>query len=205
MWAPPAPSHHDRGIHIQHQPGQHPPGRPRRPKRRAGLRALRPSHLPGRRPGRRDQRQLPVVELVEQPPARRIRGHRPEQRRLIAQYRDVADALRAVGHRHRQIHQHPTRIMHRPPPPQRPQGLRQLPGQRAAIRQIRQQPRPGMRHHPGPIRRHGDLRAERGSLHLESASLRGETDLRQAQFPNPDRHFRSSTPRHADKIMKSRG
>jgi hypothetical protein len=67
-----------------------------------------------------------------------------------------------------QIHQNPAMVMARPWSPRPAQNIRQLAGQRDAIRQIRQQPRPGMRHHTPPISRDHDPGTSHCSLHLES-------------------------------------
>ena len=165
---------HDRGVQVDHQPGQLPPGRPRRRERLAGeLGALRPDDLPGRGPSPRDRAQLRGVEAVEQPPARRVRRHRPEQRGLIGQHRDVGDRRRAIGDRDRHVDQHPTRIVARPRLAQPGQRLGELPGQRGPVRDIGEQPRPSMRHHTLAVSGRRDRRSGRCSLHLESAPLPG--------------------------------
>jgi len=48
-----------------------------------------------------------IGNRVENPPARRARGHRPEHTRLIAQRGDIANALPAISDQHRQVHQAP--------------------------------------------------------------------------------------------------
>jgi hypothetical protein len=55
---------------------------------------LGPHHLSRPGPRRRDRGQGGVVESVEQPPARRVRRHRPEQRLLIGQDGDLRDRPR---------------------------------------------------------------------------------------------------------------
>ena len=77
-----------------------------------------------------------VAESVQQPPTGGVRGHRPEQGGLVGQDRDVADRLGAVGDRHRQIDQHPPRIMPRPRPTHPVQRGTQLGGQRGGAGQI---------------------------------------------------------------------
>jgi len=122
-------------------PGQLDPSGGRHRDRRAGdLSPLRQRHLPGRRRRRGDASQPPVAELSQQPPHSRVRRHRAEQARLIALHSDVGDALRAVGHRDREIHQHPPRIMHRPRQAQTRQHGRQLGDQRRPVGQVSQQP-----------------------------------------------------------------
>ena len=139
---------HDRGVQVDHQPGQLAAGRRRWRERLAGeLGALRPHHLTRRGPGPRDRTEPAGVESVEQPPARRVRRHRPEQRGLIGQHRDIGDRRGAVGDRDRHVDQHPARIVARPRLAQPGQRLGELRGQRGPVRDIGQQPRPGMRHH----------------------------------------------------------
>jgi hypothetical protein len=83
---------HDRGVEVDHQPGQLAAGRPSRRERLVGeLTALRPRDLTCRSPSPREMTENSVVELVEQPSARRVRCHRPEQLGLIGQHRDVGD------------------------------------------------------------------------------------------------------------------
>jgi len=132
---------HDRGVEVDHQPGQHAPGRSSGRERLAGqLGPLRPDDLPcrGASPGNRAQ--VHGVEAIEQPPACRVRRHQPEQRGLIRQHRDVGDRCRAIGHRDRHIHQHSTRIVARPRLAQAREHLVQLRCERGAVRYIGAQP-----------------------------------------------------------------
>ena len=81
----------------------------------------------------------------------------------------------AVGHRDGQIHQHPPRITRRPRPGQPHQRRRDLGGQRRPVRQIGQQPRPGMGNDTPTIS--GDRhRWTSGSLHAESAFQDGHPE-----------------------------
>lgn len=74
---------HQRRVQIDHQPRQLAACRPCQRERVAvGLGVLGPRDLPGRGAGPGDPRQRLGVDAVEQPPARRVRRHRPEQRRL---------------------------------------------------------------------------------------------------------------------------
>jgi hypothetical protein len=165
---------HDRRVQVDHQPGQRDTGSLSRRKRLTGqLGALRPDNLPCRRPRTCHPAQRSDVETFEQPPARRVRGHRPEQRGLIRQHRDVGDCGGAIGHRDRHVHQHPSRIMTGPRPAHPGQRLTQLRGQRGPVRDISQQSRPRMRHHTLAVGGSGDARTRRCSLHLESASPSG--------------------------------
>jgi hypothetical protein len=74
------------------------------------LDSLGPHHLTRRRPSRRDRVQLNAVELVEQPPAGRVRRDGSEQFGLIGQDSDVGDRRRTVGDRDRQVEQDPARV-----------------------------------------------------------------------------------------------
>jgi hypothetical protein len=81
---------HDGRIQVNHEPGQLATSSPCWRERLAGeLGALRPQDLPRCGPRPRDLTDTGRVELVEQPPARRVRRHRPEQLGLIAQHRDI--------------------------------------------------------------------------------------------------------------------
>jgi hypothetical protein len=99
---------HNRGVQIDHQTRQGPPGRPRRREHLPGeLGPLRPHHLTRRRPSRRDRVQRNAVELIQQPPARRVRRDRAEQLGLISQHRDC---------RRSSSHHQPLRPPYRPAP-----------------------------------------------------------------------------------------
>jgi hypothetical protein len=103
---------HGRGVDIDDQHVQIASGDPHRWERHAaGLGVLGPDHFPRSGSCRRHRGESGVVELVKQPPARRVRGHRPEQSLLVGQHRDLGDRGCPVGNRHGQIHQHPARIV----------------------------------------------------------------------------------------------
>jgi hypothetical protein len=142
---------------------------------RAGLGSQQPGPLPSRRPTFAKPIQRLLVDAVEDPPHGRGRGHRPEQPGLIPQHRQIRDRLPTVGEHHRQIDQHPARVVARttlPQPGQRVAERRAHPG---SIGQIPQQPRPGMRGDTLPTGSHRDLRTNRCSLHLQSASPCGRS------------------------------
>jgi hypothetical protein len=61
------------------------------------------------------------VDTGQNPPRRRVRGHRPEQPRLLAQHRQIRDRLTAISGQDRHVCRDPTRIMRRPALPQRAQ------------------------------------------------------------------------------------
>ena len=145
------------------------------------------------------------VQALEQPPARRVRCHRPEQRSLIRQHRHIRDRRRAIGHRDRHVDQDPTRIVTGPRLPQPSESIGELPGQRGPVRDISEQPRPSVRHHTLAVSSCGDRRSGRCSLHLESAPLLVILRLQQSQFPLVAGHFHLSSPGHADQLTKSPG
>ena len=197
---------HDRGVDVQHQPGQLDPGRRRRRHRACRcLRALRPGDLPGRRPRRGDRGQLRRVELGQQPP--HGRSPTPPARTGPAgrQHGDVGDALRTVGDRDRQIDQHPPRIMHRPRPAQ-PRQHRRQPRRSACVRSARSASSrdPACETTPRPSADTSQRRTS-GSLHLESAFPCGGSGP-SASPESPTGQALSSSPRRTPpKIMKSRG
>jgi hypothetical protein len=161
---------HDRSVEVNHQPGQLTPARSRGRERLARqLGALRPDDLTRHRSSPRDRAQPGGVEPVKQPPARRVGRHRPEQRSLIRQHRNIRDRRRAVSDRDRHVHQHPARIMPRPRLAQAGQHLAQLRRERGPVSDIGEQSGAGVRHHALAVRRGGDPRPGRCNLHLESA------------------------------------
>ena len=80
----------------------------RRPRRGRGHGPGRPAAGPARRVAGR---------ALDHPPGGRGRGHRAEQLRLVAQHRQVAQAVAAIGQHHRQIPQHRRVRMPAPAPP----------------------------------------------------------------------------------------
>jgi hypothetical protein len=58
-----------------------------------------------------------LVDVLEQPPDRRVRGHLPEQRGLVPQRDHVRDADPAAGQHHRHLGQQPAPIVDKRPPP----------------------------------------------------------------------------------------
>lgn len=95
---------HDRSIEVDHQTRQDPACSLGRREHFAGeLGPLGPHHLTCRRPRRRDRVQVNAIELIQQPPAGRVRGNRTEQFRLISQHRDVRDHRRAISDRDRHV------------------------------------------------------------------------------------------------------
>jgi hypothetical protein len=101
----------------------------------------------GRGPALARPRLSAGVEALQQPPTRRVRRDRPEQRGLIRQYRDVGDRGGVVGHRDCPCRPAPARIVTRPRLAQLGQRPRELTGQCGPICDTGKQARPRMRHH----------------------------------------------------------
>ena len=117
----------------------------------------------------RDPFPLVRADLLQRPPQRRVRGHRPEQLGLIPQHRQVGQHPAAVGDQHRGVGQHPAPVVHRgePAPAQRPG---QRAGQPGPVGQQPQRRGPGVRHDSVPADFHGQIPGPRGKLvHLKGA------------------------------------
>lgn len=123
---------------------------------------------------------------------------------VIAQGRDVGEALAVTGRRDRQIDRHPTRIMDRPRPTQPTQRLEQIHRQRGPLSQIRQQPRPDMRHHPGPTGGEHDPRTRPGSCTWKVSLVTADQDLRQVLSSQYRETFCLQQTFHTNPLMKSR-
>jgi hypothetical protein len=68
------------------------------------------------------------------------RRHRAEQFGLVSHHGQIADRLATIGQHHRQIDQHPPRIVPRLTLPQRGHRTRELLRQAGHLGQIRKQP-----------------------------------------------------------------
>lgn len=79
--------------------------------RPAGFGGLCPGQFPRLGASGPQCRQLRLVGVGQDPPCRRGRSDRPEHRRLLAQDRQVADALPTVGEHHRHIDRDPARVV----------------------------------------------------------------------------------------------
>jgi hypothetical protein len=88
---------------------------------------------------------------IEQPPRRRLGGHRAEQSRLGPQRRQVRAGGAPVDRHHRQIHRQPTRLVTPLAAHQRRQRHRQVVLLPATLREIGRQASPGMRHQVLPV------------------------------------------------------
>jgi len=155
---------HDRGIEVHRDQA---PVRARR-----ALASQRPGAPAGGSAGLADRPQRPRRiggQRADQPGDHRIRSHRSAQARHGPQHRDISQAVPAQPQRHGQVGNDLPRVMHRPrrPPPGQT-GAQTLAQARHPERFGQQQPA-SLRHQPVPVGRHGDLGAEPGILHLESA------------------------------------
>jgi hypothetical protein len=170
--------------HRHSTPAEH--GQPRRA-------AARPAPAPPPAPDAAVP--APARRPVQNPPRRRGRGHRPEQRWLVTQHRQIRDRLSAVGEHHHHIDQHPARVVTRtttPRPDQRRGHRRRQPGR---VGQIGQQPRSCVGGNTLPVGGHHDLPTNRSSLHLRSSSLRGRSERRQLRSNRPEQALSHSTAR----------
>jgi hypothetical protein len=147
----------------------------------------RPGELPhpGASPGvcaiQRVEHPRCAGDLVDHPKRRGVRGDRPEQRRLVADRAQVGQAVAAVGEHHRQITDHPARVMTGAALAQPGQLLGQLLGQPRAVGHPSQQAAARMRDQTGSVRRHFYLHQAPIAHHLQ-----GEP---------PESDFRPSTSR----------
>jgi len=159
------------GVQVDHQTRHRGPGTDQGRDRPARLGPQQPGPFSRHRPGLLQRVQPGRTDPVQDPPRRRCRSHPAEQARLLPQHRQIRDRLTTVGQQHRQIAQHPTRRMRRPPLPsvtsRSVERLRQ-PGRR---RHIGQQPGPDVRHHTPTVRADLNLRILRDTLHSTSAFL----------------------------------
>ena len=90
---------------------------------------------------------------VDHPERGRIRRDRPEQRLLVTHRPEVGHALAAVGEHHRQIADHPPRVMSATALLDRGQAQRQRLRQPQLVGCLRQQRAACVRHQPGSVRR----------------------------------------------------
>ncbi len=186
----------DGGIDVEVQPPAGRRGRPGRPRRR-----------PGRRPRGADPRQMGGVDpLIDQPPHRGRGGGRTEDMFAItAPLPDTVDAVRAAGHRRRQIGEHRPRIVY----PRSPIGIRQRnryqrrqPGQAG---DLPQHPHPGVRHDSVPVRGHFHPRNRCDTVHLRSAFQPANGNREKFHYALQDRHFRLSTRRRSPHFTNNPG
>jgi len=131
---------HQRRVQVDHRLVQQPPGRPRtRQLRPDQLAAGQPRPIPGQRSGPPDVGQHRWVDPGQHPPDGRGRGDRPgrpEQALLVGQGLHITDHPGAVSDRHRDVDQHPPRVVPGPAFPQPAGGLRQRGGQADPVREL---------------------------------------------------------------------
>jgi hypothetical protein len=119
--------------------------------------------------GRPQPDQHSIVHTGQHPPRVRVRGHRPEQARLVAQHRQVRDRLTTIGDHHRHVDGDPARVIPCLPLPQPSQRLTERAGQPGHLGDIGHRASARVCDHTASVRAHSDLRAFSGSLHLVGA------------------------------------
>ena len=145
-------------------------------------RAVQPPEPLARPRVRRAQRlQQPGLgrDPVDHPERGRVRRHLTEQRLLLADRAEIGHALAAVGEHHRQIADHPARVMAATALLQARQPQRQRPRQPELVGDLRQQRAARVRHQTRSVRR--DIYGYRASI---THHLQGEP---------PSSGFRTST------------
>jgi hypothetical protein len=132
--------------------------RPRRPSTRSGLRARRAQAI-----------ELGLADRQQHSPRRRDRRHRPEQRRLRAQSNQIRHAAPAIGQHHRQIAEHPPRLMRRAALARLAERPTERVGQPQPLGRQRQQRGARPRRQPGAVRTDFYLLDAGTSHHLQGA------------------------------------
>jgi hypothetical protein len=94
---------HQGGVQADHQARHDRARAPYRQDSAAGFAAQPLGPFPGSSPGELHMIQQRFAYRVEGPPRGRRGGHRPEQARLVAQHREIADRDAAVGEHHRHM------------------------------------------------------------------------------------------------------
>ena len=145
------------------------------------------------------------MDRVENPEHRRVRRDVAEQVPLIAEHRDVGEAVTAVSERHGEMCEHPTGIMHRATLARMRHRLRQTGRQTDPIGELGDQQRARMAGNTPAVT--GHLHPPRGpcSVHLGSALLVGSCRLRHPQFPPPEGRFRGRATAINQSLLKCPG
>ena len=139
---------------------------------------------------------------------RRVRGHRPEQRRLSAQHADVRDTVTAQRQRGRQIQQRLARIVTRPRRPPRRQRRRHPPAQPGTRDRLLDQQRARGRDQRLTTAVEDQCRNQTNTtatLHLRSAFHQGPCDFSNPKSSQVNRHFRAFAASVAADLVKRRG
>jgi hypothetical protein len=137
-----------------------------------GVPGQRPGPLTRCRPRRPDRRQRPRParrQGLDQPGHHRVRRDRPGQIRLLAQHRDIGQAVPAQRQRRGQVGHDLAGVVHRPRRPPRLQGGGQALAQPGHPERFPQHDRPGLGYQGPAVSGHRDLAAACAILHLESA------------------------------------
>ena len=110
-----------------------------------------------------------AASVADQPGHHRVRRDRPGQVRLLAQHRDVGQAVPAQRDRRGQVRDDLARVVHRPRRPPPGQALRQAPAQAGHPHRLPQQDRPGLGDQAPAVSGHRDTGGACAILHLKSA------------------------------------
>ncbi len=149
-------------------------------------RPQRPRACSGARARRSDALQLLIIDRVDHPPRRRVRGDRPEQVGLIAKGPQIGQAVAAVREHHGQVANDPARIVGRGALAGRRHRRAEALGQPEPVGQLDQQRAPRMRDDSGVIRQHLYLLGARPTHHLHGDPPgRGWSGLRHPDSPRP--------------------
>jgi hypothetical protein len=128
---------------------------------------LRPGEPPPgvHRGGQLPRRRVPAFrDLLQRLVHHRHRRDLPEQLALVGEDPEIAEPPRTVRDRAGHVRQHPAPVMVNEPA--RRQRRRQAAGQSRLIRQVPQQPDPGMRHDPGTVPGYFQALRPRGNVHF---------------------------------------
>ena len=112
-----------------------------------------------------------------------------EELLVAPQRRKVRQATASQGHAHRQIQNDLARVVHRPRPPPRRQGLRELVAQARDPARLGQQPRPGQPHRRNIPGLHTHSWIQPAILHREGVLPPGVLGSQQPALSQAKRHL----------------
>ena len=177
----------------------------RQPLRRA-VQLPEPLARPRVRRAQRVQQPRVGGDPVDHPKRGRVRRDRPEQRLLIAHRAEIRHALAAVGEHHRQITDHPARVMTATALLDRGQPQRQRLRQPQLVGHPRQQRAARVRHQPRSVRR--DFYGYRASIthHLQGEPpSSGSSTFSKPKNPCSAGRFRAPAQRGRGPLLHARG
>ena len=183
-----------RRVHIDRQPLRH------------AMVPPEPLARPGVRQAQRVKQPRLRSDPVDHAKRGRVRRDRTEQHVLVADRPEIGHALPAVGEHHREIADHPARIMPPTPllEPRQPQ--RQCSCEPELVRDLRQQRRARVRHQTSSVRHH--FYGYRASIthHLQGEPpSQGSRTFRQPNDPRPAGHFRAPAHRGRGPLLHAPG